>query len=603
MNIDFYNKKIELNSGLISKLKTIMRIMPILKLIAFILALVSFIAAFQVDSGKEYCFLLSFLLFTIFIYLQNKDAKYCNTHAFCIDLNEVYQNEIRFLQNDYSKFYDGEMFVDKKHEFSYDLDIFGKDSLFHRMNRTTTYEGKICLAHKLITIPESELDIISRQQALSELVCMIDFRFNFLAICKGFNSNPNKCYEYIGSKNKNTFLTSKKVLVLMCASISLTLVTTLLASFSYLPFWIPAILLSIQLFVPIIYFRKTNKHAAEVGKVYKNMIRYSRLLKLVEAEDFNAADNQSLKDSLFTSYNSLKALDKLASILERFDQRENAYALVLLNTLLLSDIFLLRSYSMWKQMYAEHMQGWIDALAELEARISLANYIFNKSSYCLPKTTNNLSVLIEAKEMGHPFINEDKLVTNDFNLYKSNFAIITGANMAGKSTFLRCAGVNYLMAVNGMRVCASEFKFSLFKLFSNMRNTDDLSSGISYFNAELIRIEQLIRFSRKHTHTLIILDEILKGTNSKDKLKGSIMFLNEMVKMPVTGIIATHDLDLAKLEEEKPDSFYNYCFEIDITDSIDYTYKIQRGVSKNLNATLLLQEILNKNALYGKLQN
>lgn len=594
MNIDFYNEKIDLNSVLINKLKIIIRIMPILKLIAFILALVFFAAAFQVDSGKEYCFILSFLLLGIFIYLQNKDAKYCNTHAFYLDLNEVCQNEIRFLQNDYSPFYDGEMFVDRKHEFSYDLDIFGKDSLFHRMNRTTTYEGKICLAQKLITIPESELHINSRQQALSELVSMIDFRFNFLAISKGFNSTPNKSYEYIGSKTKNKFLTSKAVLVLMCTSISLTVLSTLLASFGHLPFWIPTTLVAIQLFVPVIYFRKTNKHAAEVGKVYKNMIRYSRLLKLVEAEEFNATDNQSLRDSLFTSHNSLKALNKLASILERFDQRENAYALVLLNALLLSDIFLLRSYSMWKQMYAEHMQGWINALAELEARISLANYIFNKPNYCLPEITNNPSVLIEAKEMGHPFINEDKLVTNDFNLYKSNFAIITGANMAGKSTFLRCAGVNYLIAVNGMRVCALEFRFSLFKLFSNMRNTDDLSSGISYFNAELIRIEQLIRFSRENSHTLIILDEILKGTNSKDKLKGSVMFLNEMVKMPVTGIIATHDLDLAKLEEEKPDSFYNYCFEIDIADSIDYTYKIQRGVSKNLNATLLLQEILSK---------
>ena len=127
-----------------------------------------------------------------------------------------------------------------------------------------------------------------------------------------------------------------------------------------------------------------------------------------------------------------------------------------------------------------------------------------------------------------------------------------------------------------------------------MRNTDNLSSGISYFNAELIRIEQLIRFVKQQTHTLIILDEILKGTNSKDKLKGSIMFLTKMIELPVTGLIATHDLELAKLEDEKPDLFHNYCFEINITDSIDYAYKIQRGVSKNLNATLLLEEILSK---------
>lgn len=594
MNIDFYNKKIETNNILLTKLKSVIRIMPILKLITFALLVVFFIIAFRVDSGMVYFFGLSFFMLMIFIFIQNRDAKYCNDFAFYTDLNSVYQNEICFLQNDFSPFYNGEMFVNKKHEFSYDLDIFGENSLYHRINRTTTYEGRVCLAQKLTNIPKSEDTIRTRQEALSELAEAAEFRFHFLAIGKRFYSLFNKNHLYIDSAQVNTFLTSDTALWLIFFSIAVTVFTLLFACMGYLPFVIPILLFTIQLFIPTIYFGKTNKHATEAGKLYKNLRRYSQMLALIEKENFKAKDNILLKEILFSSNNSLKALNKLASILERFDQRANVYILILLNALYLSDIFLLRSYAKWKQTYAGQLQLWIDALAEFEARISLANYIYNKPNYSMPEIVNDNSLLIEAKDMGHPFISTDKLVTNDFNLYKSNFVIITGANMAGKSTFLRCAGINYLMAVNGMKVCASNFKCSLFQLFSNMRNTDNLSSGISYFNAELIRIEQLIRFVKQQTHTLIILDEILKGTNSKDKLKGSIMFLTKMIELPVTGLIATHDLELAKLEDEKPDLFHNYCFEINITDSIDYAYKIQRGVSKNLNATLLLEEILSK---------
>ena len=593
MNINYYKEKIALNDIHLRKLKSVIRVMPMLKIITFLLALTLLILGFQADLKKECFFAVSFMSLVIFFILQKKDLKYCRSYSYYSNLNDVYQDEINFLNGNYSKYYDGEMFVDKKHEFSYDLDIYGENSFFHRINRTKTYEGTICLAKKLIDITESADDILLKQKSLSELADLENFRFNFLVICKGFKFDKrNNKYSYIDSDKPNSFLSSKVALLLIYASITLTILTSLLAYFHYIPISIPAFLLIFQLIIPVIYFKKTNKHASEVGRLYNNISRYSTLLNLVDSEEFKTESNISLKETLFSTHNSLTALSKLASILQRFDQRENAYALVLLNMLYLSDIFLLRSYSKWKEQYSGCIQEWIDSLAEFEARISLANYIFNKPNYCLPEVINNSDILIDAKSMGHPFINEDKLVTNDFKIHKSNFMIITGANMAGKSTFLRCAGINYIMAVNGMKVCASEFQISIFQLFSSMRNTDDLSSGISYFNAELIRIEQLIYFSKKNNHTLIILDEILKGTNSKDKLKGSIMFLKEMKKLPISGIIATHDLELAKLEKEDPDSFMNYCFEISISESINYAYKIQKGSSKNFNATLLLEKIL-----------
>ena len=184
-------------------------------------------------------------------------------------------------------------------------------------------------------------------------------------------------------------------------------------------------------------------------------------------------------------------------------------------------------------------------------------------------------------------------VKDDFSLDYNNYYIITGANMAGKSTFLRTIGVNYILAMNGMPVFAERMKVSVFSLFTSMRTTDDLTHGISYFNAELLRLRQLIDYCENKPNTLIILDEILKGTNSEDKLSGSRLFLEYMSTINVTGIIATHDLELSKMADNYPSRFHNYCFEIELGTGVSYSYKITPGVARNQNATFLLKNILN----------
>jgi DNA mismatch repair ATPase MutS len=205
----------------------------------------------------------------------------------------------------------------------------------------------------------------------------------------------------------------------------------------------------------------------------------------------------------------------------------------------------------------------------------------------------------EATRLYHPFIG-DKAVRNDFSIVNNNYYIITGANMAGKSTFLRSLGINYILARNGMPVFADSLQVSIYNLFTSMRTSDDLSGGISYFNAELLRLKQLVSLvacpdttpSEGKGEVLIILDEILKGTNSLDKLNGSRMFLEAMATQSVSGIIATHDLELSKMSDERPDRFHNYCFEIELSNDITYNYKITPGVARNQNATYLLRGVL-----------
>ncbi|RNC63719.1 DNA mismatch repair protein MutS [Proteiniphilum sp. X52] len=592
MNKDYYKSKIEENSIALNKIRSRLRIFPFLKLLFFLTGVFLVIATYRWGWDRTICFILAALSLAVFSLLYKWDEHYLQKRAYHGALQRVYTDEISFLDGDYSPFDNGEPFIDKKHAYSYDLDIFGENSIYHMINRTVTHEAGAILAEKLSSIPKSEEEIVARQESLSELVRKDDFRHQFMAVCKGFDEEKNDYRLITTHKGDNTLLTSKTGLLLLCISIAITLTSLILAWLGYLPWAVFVTLFMIQLFLPVIFSQALNKVGADIGFLHKNNRIHADLLHVVHQETFEASQNRTLKEKLFGIHNSREALKELSILLKKFDQRHNAYILVLLNGFFLRDLFLLRQFYRWKNNYLCHLQSWISTLAEMEARVSQATYMFNLPEFIQPEITARADLLLDASGLGHPFISKEKRVNNDILIIKKQFLIITGANMAGKSTFLRTVGANYILAVSGMNVCASKFSFTLFHLFSSMRNTDDLSSGTSYFKAELERMRELIRYCRSHQHTLIILDELLKGTNSKDKLDGSILFLKKMRELPVTGIIATHDLELAKLENDLPGLFLNYCFEISLSEEERYSYKIQRGVSRNLNATYLLQKIL-----------
>lgn len=528
------------------------------------------------------------------MWLSKRDTHYLRRKSYHQALKKVFIDEISFLNGDYSPFENGKQFIDKSHPFAFDLDLFGENSIYQMMNRTATKEGGAILANELGTIPDNEEEILSRQESLEELAQKEDFRHRFMATCKEFESAQNKLHLINSFKSNNPLLTSKAGLFLIYCSIAITLTIGILAYLGILPWSLFILMFLLQLFFPMLFNNVLNRVGADIGFLHKNTRVHSELLDLIHEEEFRTERNITMKNALFGTYNSRDAMNELSVLLKKFDQRHNAYILVLFNGLFLRDLFLLRQFYRWRDTYLPHLHSWISLLAEMEVRVSKATYIFNQPQFTRPVIDDRSGILIDAKGLGHPLLLDEIRVDNDIVIHKKKFLIITGANMAGKSTFLRTVGVNYVLAVNGLNVCASVFRFSLFNLFSSMRNTDDLSTGTSYFKAELERMRELIRYCRSHDHTLIILDELLKGTNSKDKLNGSILFLNNMKELSVTGIIATHDLELAKLEDDSPDRFQNWCFEISLSDKDQFTYKIQRGVSQNMNASYLLQKILSE---------
>lgn len=549
-------------------------------------------------------------------------------------LMRVYQNELTAMDGDFSPFEQGNQYQNPQHPYSLDLDVFGRDSLFNRICRTITTAGSDVLAENLSREnPLSKEELAKRTALQKELAEQgEDWRMEFFALGEK-NKNevldgPARTASYSKLNNLHVDMAAEptrrvigyqkidsaavadamrkvselavpawygsKASVVVGYLLIIGVVTSVLLSvFGEVSVNVPIWWVMIQYMVVFFVCKRTlDKIDSHGGKLRDQLVAYSQILQLVARRHFRSELGQQMQSTLSEALPSFVQLEK---ILKGYDRRGNFLGLFFTDAFMLSDFFLVRSFLKWKNTYVVKMEEWMDIVSELDAAVSMADFRYNHPEATDAEIVDGSPVLFEAKNLYHPFLGA-KAVKNDFTIHDDNYYIITGANMAGKSTFLRSLGVNYILAMSGMPVFAGSLKVSRFQLFSSMRTTDDLTHGISYFNAELLRLEQLMQFCKRgELRTLIILDEILKGTNSLDKLNGSRLFLEAISRMPVTGVIATHDLELSRMAESSPGRFHNYCFEIDLGTDVTYTYKIQPGVARNQNATFLLNKILERN--------
>ena len=515
----------------------------------------------------------------------------------------VVHNEQKYINDDFSPFDDGKRYTSPEHQYSYDMDLFGEGSLFNRICRCATTGGADWLADILAgsALPfkdgvTSFEDIVKRSKSVCELAELEDWRTAFIAAGYKRTVDTEAVIYAVRKMEKACFpwwTRSRTASLVVYVSIAVFIVLFLLAVFSSLSADIVCMWAVLQLSLGIGVSAKAIKEVNKViGIVAGRMKAYISLMTLVSEqtfrEEYNIKAGEALKGKGNDALSAMKELDK---IVDSLDRRANVLGLIIFNALGYSDFFLVRRFVAWRDKNVKYMEQWIDAVSEMDARVSMATMRFNEPQAVTADVVSDDKIVYEATSLSHPFLGE-KAVGNDFSIKDGNYYIITGANMAGKSTFLRSLGINYILAMCGMPVFANSLKVSVFNLFSSMRTSDDLNHGVSYFNAELLRLKSLLCNVKKAPRTLIILDEILKGTNSLDKLNGSRMFLEAISEYPVSGIIATHDLELSRMEDEYPERFHNFCFEIKLSDKISYSYKITPGVAKNQNATYLLKEIL-----------
>ena len=514
-------------------------------------------------------------------------------------LRAVYFNEVAYLNSDFMAFRDGKKYIDPHHGFSFDMDVFGEQSLFQRINRTVTSGGSDLLAEQLsMAVKKTRQEIENQRDAINELSLDENLRISFIAVgqLRGDVIDTDKVagvVEKAKSLALPSFASSSMAIAVAVVSVVVFLSSFIAALFDVVPSSVPFQWGLLQLLLMIVLCsRPLHNINKTVGAVSKQMSMYVSLMEIISEGHFSAKDNVDILSRLSSADgNALRSFKQLKRLMGSLDRNGNPLYRMLCDVFFLNDLFLVRRFAKWKSCYMTRMTEWIDAVSRFDALVSMATFRYNEPYAKEAEIVDADEVVYYAEGLCHPFLGS-KAVPNNFSINDSHYYIVTGANMAGKSTFLRSIGVNYILAMCGMPVFAKRLRVSIFSLFSSMRTSDDLAHGTSYFNAELLRLKQLIAICRENRHTLIILDEILKGTNSADKLSGSKMFLESISQLPVTGIIATHDLELSKMSDEHPALFHNYCFEIELTDNVTYSYKITPGVARNQNATYLLKGIL-----------
>ncbi len=582
----------EQNELLLAGLKKKQLLISLLRLLVFVGGgILSVIASGYSAAGTIFVILVT--LFS-FLLLVKKFGDYSDKITITVNLIRINNNEINALEGDYSAFDGGKNRIDPKHDFSDDIDLFGDDSLFRYLNRTVTGPGRSLLAGWL-SDPYSLRELVpERQKAVGELAGKLAWRQQFMANGLDKPLNEEEIEDLSRWLNETDNFYSSVYMKLSCIILPVAVVTTLLLVIAgALPFIFFVFLFLLNLMVIGIFIKKSNKVHAMVSQKHIFLSSIGELIKSFEKEEFTSSLLADVKNKISGEEGSVaEKIRKLDTIIWRFDSRLNLFAGLILNGLLLWDFQCIRQLEKWRGSAASGLPRWLNLIGEVDGLMSFANYAYNNPDHCFPVVIDEGPVL-EAFRMGHPLLKKETRVDNDFTIHRpGQVIIITGANMAGKSTFLRTVAVNMVLALAGAPVCAEKMRLSPVRLFTSMRTTDSLSRNESYFYAELKRLKTLKEKLEMRENDFFILDEILKGTNSTDKSTGSRMFLRRLVELGGTGLIATHDISLGDMEDEFPENIENKCFEIDIDgENINFDYKIHDGITRKMNATLLMKQM------------
>ncbi|WP_443944463.1 MutS-related protein [Pedobacter sp. AW1-32] len=527
----------------------------------------------------------------VFIFIVRKQSKLDEVVSFQEKLLWVFKNELNVLQGKENGYNNGEDHELEWHPYSSDLDIFGKSSLFNLINRSTTKNGDDLLAQRL-SVKSKKETILLRQSAIVEIREKIQETFAFRAYLQGTdNSKIDAIKTQLGSQlgaclefTRNRFL---RIYVAIMPYVSLLLIVAAIA--------MGGILWQVLTFLAIVNIGLTVFRAADVSKVFygfggnSNLLNnYASAIHWTENQEWKAAYIKSFFDSERPVSTEIRNLTK---IIQNFDARLNFLVGGLLNALLLWDFRCSINLDKWYSTASKNVSAALDHLGDFEELISFATLSYNQPDWNFPTIEDNFT--LETAEIGHPLIPEHLRINNDYVLADApTVDIVTGSNMAGKSTFLRTLGINLALAYAGAPVCAKQMKTSVFALVTYMRIKDSLNESTSTFKAELNRLKMILDLVVRDKTTFVLIDEMLRGTNSRDKYLGSKVFVEKLIAERTPALFATHDLQLADLKEKYADTLRNFHFDIQLIDrEMKFDYKLKHGPCATFNAAILLEQI------------
>jgi DNA mismatch repair protein len=517
----------------------------------------------------------SVAFFIIFLLLIVKHKKIALQRTIAQTKMRINEQEIAFLEQQIYPADNGSIFQPENHPYAYDLDVLGEHSVYHYLNRTHTFLGRKLLAEKLLN--HTAQQIKHTQTQIKALTPEIAWRQTFMAYAQQIDDSKD-FYTTLQQWATTAVKPLSKGVVWWLVASPILLIASLIIGYGWgneVMKSIANLLISANLITFFFFIGKISKEKLGFERTYNMLYAFKECITQVETH--------------FKKPQASAKIAQLSRLLDELDNVSNILVSIPLNLFTFYHVHQYRQLLQWKAQYAAHIEEWLMLVAETEVLCSFANFSYNNPNFVFPTLNNEYKIAFE--EVGHPLIPSKQRITNSITLNEEGFVLLTGSNMSGKSTFLRTIGVNMLLTLVGLPVCAKKATVHPLRLLVSMRLSDSLSDGKSYFFAEINRIQQIIH-TLEQERCLVLLDEVLRGTNSDDKRQGTIKIIERLLSLGALGVLATHDIEVCLLTDNYPKQLKNKCFESEIKDGeLTFDYKLREGVCKNKNATFLMKKL------------
>lgn len=563
----------------------------IMRCISFVLFFIVVFLLWEKGNQLYIGMLLTIGGFLVAGYYQDKQGKKC---LFYKRYKRMIEEDLKDKFRESSEKYipNGDVYG---HPFVNDLDVFGKKSLFALIDRTCTHLGKQKLVSWLMK-PLLECEIIAeRQVAVKEICKMNDFKDLFRLKGITLSDDVNNSVINFESWMRETAST-KEVNAIKLYVFAVCFVNMTICSFVLLNILSPYAVVNSVIFFAILSMKVERKVDIIHERISKGILAmgvYADILEYISEKEFASTLLKTWQNQIGGSgERAVKSLKELSQMGAMLDQRKNLLLHFLFEGVLAWQFIQILRIEVWRKKHSDNFMKWLEVIANFDALVSLCLFADKNDTYCYPSLSNKEGTL-KGTDVGNPLMMNAKCVTNNvFFVQNGFFMIVTGSNMAGKSTYLKTIGINYILACIGAPVFASSFIICPSQLMASLKTTDSLSMNESYFFAELKKLNAIIKKLKNGERLFILLDEILKGTNSEDKLKGSDAFIRKLIHFKSNGILATHDVKLGNLQKEFPIQIRNYHFSSKIENhTLKFDYKLKEGIVQEFNATFLMEQM------------
>lgn len=557
-----------------------------MRLFTAIAALVCFYFYFKLDI--DWLLFLALGGMVVFFILVRQYQKITKVVDITTALVKINKDEINYLSGNSVPFEHGAELMPPVHAYAYDLDFFGSNSLFQHLNRTSTQLGKVQLAQNLLSLLPQE-QIPDQQAAIQELTPKLNWRQSLQALAATKKDNQqtvDQLHRWVAQPSPGLPIWSIVLIWLLPIILIGALVGYYFQPAQFL-LSIASSVFSLNLLVFGLFFKRIQQEIADFDRVHEYLRQYGLLAENIENEVFTSKKILDLTAKLKNTDGMASVqITRLSELFGRLDTMANMMVVLLFDGLFLYHVHTLKSLLDWKKKHASSIPGWLQVIGTMESWSSLANFAYNNPSFAYPEIRNDYSVHFE--ELGHPLIRSEKRICNTVSFVEQKFIVLTGSNMSGKSTFLRSLGINMVLSGIGAPVCAKRAAVHPLPVIVSMRLSDSLSDSESYFFAEVKRLKEIMDFLGQK-RAFVLLDEILRGTNSDDKRMGTVGVLKKMVAKQAIGAIATHDIEVCNTTNEYPKDLMNKCFEVEMLgNELHFDYRLRDGICQNKSASFLM---------------